>query len=512
MPDRPLTDKEAEAQLKAHLGDQLWRLCNLYWITNKKAERIQFRPNWAQRDQIMEMHYRNLILKARQFGFTTFWQIWALDQCLFNKNTQVGVIAHTVLDAEDIFRTKIKFAYENLPEALKAAIPAKKNDAGQLILGNNSSIRVSTSMRSGTVHLLHVSEIGKIAAKYPDKAMEIVSGALEAVPIDGVVVFESTAEGRSGVFYDYVMRAFKHKQSGKPLGPLDFKLHFYPWFKNPNYALQPPADWFVPNDDEEYFRQLRAEHGIRLSLSQKHWYCKKKGTLSEMVYREYPSYIEEAFFASVKGSFFRKEMTEARLSQRITSVPHDPYLLVDTWWDLGVNDENVIWFTQDAGREIHVIDFYMNANEGLTHYIDFLREKTQKDKYRYGRHVAPHDIRVREYTTGTSRWETARDLGITFEICPRQKQPDQVQAVRRKLPLCWFDEKLCEKGITGIEDYKREYDEVRQTFSDRQVHDKASHVAKAFMTFAVAHDPSRAGGNNPGRREIQRATSAAWTE
>ena len=97
---------------------------------------------------------------------------------------------------------------------------------------------------------------------------------------------------------------------------------------------------------------------------------------------------------------------------RITNVPYDPSVRVDTFWDLGVNDSTVIWFVQKVGRAVHIIDFYENRGEGLPHYVKVLQDKG----YLYGEHNAPHDIEVRELSTGKSRRETAYDLGINFGL------------------------------------------------------------------------------------------------
>ena len=73
-------------------------------------------------------------------------------------------------------------------------------------------------MRSGTIHRLHVSEFGKICAKYPDKAQEVVTGSIPAVPMNGVLVIESTAEGRDGDFFKMVQIAEANEASRKLLG------------------------------------------------------------------------------------------------------------------------------------------------------------------------------------------------------------------------------------------------------------------------------------------------------
>jgi hypothetical protein len=173
--------------------DPRWRLSNLYTITDKTGTRVPFRPNSAQMALLDDLHSANIILKARQLGFTTLCCLIYLDACIFTPNTRAGVIAHKLDDAKVIFRGKIKYPYDQLDEGLKAAAPALQDSADTLTFANNSSIRVSTSMRSGTLQYLHVSEFGKICAQYPEKAREIVTGALNTVEAGQFIVIESRA-------------------------------------------------------------------------------------------------------------------------------------------------------------------------------------------------------------------------------------------------------------------------------------------------------------------------------
>ena len=185
--------------LKEQLSDPRWRLNNLYWITDKSGSRIQFQMNWAQESLMNELHFCNVILKARQLGFTTFIQIFMLDQCIFNSNIRAGTIAHRLDDARLIFRDKVKYPYDNLPEALRNARPLLSDSAEELVLANNSSIRVGTSLRSGTLQYLHISEYGKLCAQFADKAREVRTGALNTLQSGQIVFIESTAEGHEGI-------------------------------------------------------------------------------------------------------------------------------------------------------------------------------------------------------------------------------------------------------------------------------------------------------------------------
>ena len=220
------------------LADKDWRLNNLYWITDKEGKPTRFRMTPEQREYFEGIHTRNIILKARQLGFTTEVCIIQLDAALF-ESAKCALIAHTLNDAKRLFREKVKYAYDKLPAEIKAANPASNDSSGELVFKKGGSLYVSTSFRGGTLRYLHVSEFGKICAKYPDKAREIVTGAFEAVSTGCFATIESTAEGRAGYFFDYCQTAEKALLQGKPLSALDWKFFFFSWWKNPQYAIDP---------------------------------------------------------------------------------------------------------------------------------------------------------------------------------------------------------------------------------------------------------------------------------
>src|SRR5919112_4232763 len=112
--------------------DPRWRLSNLYSITDKAGKAIPFVPNSAQLTFQDEVHTLNLILKARQLGFTTLCCLIYLDACIFTPNTRAGVIAHRLDDAKVIFRDKIKYVYDQLDDGLNAACPAVQDSADTL--------------------------------------------------------------------------------------------------------------------------------------------------------------------------------------------------------------------------------------------------------------------------------------------------------------------------------------------------------------------------------------------
>lgn len=467
--------------VKAKLGDRLWRLNNLYYIKDDKGNKILFRLNEAQQYLYDNLWFFNITPKARQLGMTTFFCILYLDQILFSENKTAAIIAHTQHDMKKIFRNKIKFAWDNLPPWLKYYIGQPDIDsANEMVFPNGSSISVTTSSRSDTVQFLHVSEFGKICARFPEKAAEIVSGAINSVHAGQMVSIESTAEGREGYFYEFCMQAEKNRKEGKELSLLDFKIFFFPWYEKDEYVLETTEQ--ITKEFENYFNDLENKIGMKLSDGQKKWYISKKRIMKEKMFKEYPSTFEEAFQASTEGTYYASEMDKVYMEKRIRNVPYDPSLDVDTWWDLGMNDHNVIIFTQTNGPEIRIIDAYINRGEGLAHYVKVLKEKN----YRYGMHNFPHDIEVREMGTGISRKDTLFNLGISnIIVVPKGDIRDGIERVRYLFGRFYFDETKTESIYLALANYRKDYDAKLGVYKSTPRHDDNSHVADAVRCLGV---------------------------
>ena len=188
------------------------------------------------------------------------------------------------------------------------------------------------------------------------------------------------------------------------------------------------------------------------------------------------------FNVPIAGSYYANAIASLYDNKHIGDVSHDPRLVVDTWWDLGINDKMSIWFTQRAGSELRVIDYLEGANQGFPYYISALKDR----KYIYGKHTAPHDIEVRELSSGNSRRDTARSLGIDFQVAPNLPLQDGIDAVRNLLPRCWFDAKKCRDGLNALKNYRKIYDEKRKTYLNTPYHDWSSNAADAFRMWAVS--------------------------
>ena len=241
------------------------------------------------------------------------------------------------------------------------------------------------------------------------------------------------------------------------------------------------------------------------SNSPKYWYCSKlsvldtghidieeirkeiaSGEMSEdMANQEYYT----SFDLGVEGAYYAKYLDKMRLNDQIRWVPHEIGHVVHTAWDLGVRDATSIIFFQVIGQTVRIIDYYENSKVGLEHYAQILQEKP----YKYGKHIAPHDIAVQELGTGISRLEKARHLGIKFTIAPKLAIIDGIEAVRTLLPKTYIDKEKCAHLVKALENYRQEFDAKRKVYVPRPLHDVWSHAADAMRYLAVSLPKTRDG-------------------
>ena len=192
--------------------------------------------------------------------------------------------------------------------------------------------------------------------------------------------------------------------------------------------------------------------------------------------------------ANKDGAYWQKYIKD----DQVKDFPIDPTLPVSTYWDLGMADDMAIWFIQTAGAEIRVIHCYENHGEGLNHYINYLHDFRDQHQITYKEHWAPHDISVRELTTGRSRLETALSMGLNFMRVPSVPVEDGIHAVRFLLSRCWFNKSMTTAGVKALKGYRRDFDEEKAVFKKSPLHNWASHYADAFRYLAVAYqDPAK---------------------
>jgi hypothetical protein len=475
-----------------HLKNADWRLNNLYKIVDKDSNVVTFKP-WPEQQKLLDtMWYRNVILKARQRGFSTVIGLLGLDKCLWEPNTNAAVIAHDLESAGKILR-KIRFAYDNLPEEIRKQIPLVKCTETELIFANNSSFSVTTSARSTTLQFLHVSEYGKMCARSPDKAQELVAGTLPAVAPGGLVFIESTAEGQEGDFYEKVQTARANFLMRKKLDKGEYRYHFASWWDADEYQTDPSCV-VISSREHDYFNKIEHVIGREIEPARRAWYIFTRdndfGGDAHLMKQEYPSTADEAFEQSTEGVYLADQLAAARRDSRITDVPYDPEAPVNTFWDLGVKDDTSIWFHQRIGDYDHWINFFEASGQPFSFFAQYV----QSLPYTWGTHYLPHDGDARR--PGGEQLQTARDmleqLGLrNIEIVPRTPNLGVgIRQLKEAFSRYRIDKTRCKPGLIHLDHYRRKWNGSHGALADEPAKNGHQHAADAIRQHAQVFQES----------------------
>ena len=251
-----------------------------------------------------------------------------------------------------------------------------------------------------------------------------------------------------------------------------------------------------------YFYQLH-----QLAKQTKDWFtCVYKASETDIINKKelddaksimspeaYAQEMECSFQAGISSSYYGAMMEVLDKNGHIKNFEIDDSQDVETWWDLGMNDSTVITFVQRTKNEIRVIDSYENSGEGLEHYLNIIDSKP----YTYSKHIAPHDIRVRELGTNKSRWESAKEMGLEFDIAPKLSVEDGIEQVRQISPKCWFHKQNCNKLVEALKSYCKRWDDKNNCFKNRPLHNWASHFADSMRYGAIVEPIQRSDWKKP---------------
>ena len=220
-------------------------------IRDKIGRLVALTPNAMQREYERRKRAKNIVLKARQLGMTT----WIASRFFLHTITNSGVltvqVAHDQQAAEEIFRIVHRF-WANLPERLRTgALKPSRANVRQLVFPLlDSEYRVETAAdpdagRGLTIQNLHCSEV----ARWPRDAAETLASLRAAVAPHGQIVLESTPQGAHGCFY----------QEWRDAEETGYVRHFFPWWMEDGYRREIAP--FEPTDEE---RELMRQHGLTL--------------------------------------------------------------------------------------------------------------------------------------------------------------------------------------------------------------------------------------------------------
>lgn len=467
--------------------DTKFRLNNLYHIIDRDGGDLAFRLNEVQENVLDNLHSRNIVLKARQLGMSTFAVLYLLDQCIWNKNLSAGIVSYSLEHAQHIFKRIIGYALDHLPGWLNVEVINRS--AREIIFANGSVLRVDTTLRGGAYQLVLVSEFGKTCARNPQKAEEVITGTLQTVPASGKIIIESTGEGNEGYFAEIVTEAARRGNDN--ISSLEYYLFFYPWMSEPTYTLD---DNEVKLDTEltDYFNSVEKETGIKISHKQKKWYAIQSKFLGDKIKQEFPSTIAEAFLASSDAFYFSDAIAKAYQNNRCLYTPlYDALLPVYVAMDIGVNDLTVMIFFQLAHGEIRIIDYYEDKNKDVPFYAQFL---LQEKKYLYHTIFLPHDSTKRSALDVSNTYE--RDFrrlfgstGTKFNVLKRMDKQLSISHARIKLDRCVFNISKVKKLVDNLSKYRKKWNESLGRYIDEPLHNEASNYADAYQYLcqAVSH-------------------------
>lgn len=265
----------------------------------------------------------------------------------------------------------------------------------------------------------------------------------------GWAIFASTFKGNNH-FYKMYMRALKRIKSGEG------------------------KNWFVANFKASQTKILPEEELLEA-----------RSSMSEEAYlQEYENEVS----ASLPGAYYGPNISQAMREGRVTLVPYEPGIPVSTGWDLGLDDSTAVWFFQMVGFQPRVIDYLEVSNKSME---ELDREYFLDLPYTYDRHYLPHDARVRDLITKTTRVEAMKKLsfarGAELIVVDKHRVEDRIDATRNFLKKCWFDRLKCEYGLECLSNYERVYDKLQGVFKRAPLHNWASHGADAFGIFVMGH-------------------------
>jgi len=296
-------------------------------IRDKNRRLLPLLANRAQREYDQRRKQKNIVLKARQLGITTYVAARFFLQTITHPGTLSVQVAHDQESAEEIFKVVHRF-WENLPKDVrrKGALRTSRANICQLVFPDiDSEYRVETAGdpnagRGLTIHNLHCSEV----ARWPRDGAETLASLRAAVPQDGEIVLESTPNGAGGVFYEEWQRA---EETGSAR-------HFFPWWYEDSYIEQHPA-----KDLTEEERQFMA----RLGLNARHiaWRRKNRSTLRELSPQEVAEDPRLCFLASGE-CVFDLELVMRRMDGCAKPLEERDNQRLQIWWPGQENRQYIV--------------------------------------------------------------------------------------------------------------------------------------------------------------------------
>ena len=432
---------------------------------------------------VLDRRFLN-ILKARQLGFTTYFQIYGLDKALNESNANIKFVSQTDDVAKSAFSEKAMLAYQELsPMYVKwceeqHGTPLAKSNQSQIEFNHGWGLYTYVSLRGGTASMVHISELGPMAAENMKRAEEVFAGAMETASNDADVVIESTFKGgQYGIYYENLKKSYDRGEESRPKG--QFWFMFFPWYEDKTYRIDDPTQEIKPAT-EKYFNELEAKVGFKFDHGQKLWWQTKEDRLGSLMFQENPSTPEEAMTAPVEGAIYADILVQLQKDGRQCDLAYNRSYPIYAGWDIGKRDPTSIWLVQLIDGWIHWIHHFHGSGEEPEYYADLIRDT----ELPIHTHLLPHD--AYQERAGGSWHGILKKYGVK-NMKRLDKTNDRwigIRALQGMLKRSKFDIKNTEYGFDCLMNYRSEIDIKNGIMKAIPVHDWASDSADAARSIA----------------------------
>lgn len=360
-----------------------------------------------------------------------------------------------------------------------------------LILGAQRAIRVLCARElqnsiSDSVHRLLADQVTNLHFEhiYDVQASRIISrpgavpGGQTSFAFEGIKNNATKIKSYEGIDYCWVEEANKvSRTSWEILLPTVRKEASEIWITfNPELDTDYTYERFVKKPSEDSFV-------VKMTWRDNPWVPNVMiREMEDLKNRDYEAYLNvwEGFTRQVlEGAVFAKELQRCQIENRITRVPWDRQIPVDTFWDLGRRDMTSIWFGQRVAMQYRILEYFEDSAEDIQYYLRCLQNK----EYTYGTHFLPHDAKAKRLGQQRTIEQAVRMVYGSVRVVERiSHKVNAINAARIIFPNCWFDEEGCADGLARLRHYR--YKVIDGQLSEEPIHDEASNGADAFMTLA----------------------------
>lgn len=516
---------ETDLEFLELMANKIWRLNNFYHIVDKKGIKCLFTMNLAQLKlyRAHKIHPRDIVLKSRQQGISTYELIDAFDDSIFKDDFTGGLMAQGKRES-GILLQRSKLLWKEFPQQVKnfLAMKPSQDNTEAIKFSNGSTLLIGVSFRSQTLQRLHVSELGKIAAENPKRVEETFTGSLQALAAGNPACLESTAEGdnefktvwdKAVILLDEALRLYpnlsEEEAVRKHFGPKDFYPLFLSWSDDPDCTL---ANYQADTEESiRYFEELEELYGFIPTEQQRWWWISQYRELEGKIYQEYPFNPEEAFKASIESAFWsalwrdcgvvytdgkegsRRLPDGSTIEWAAGTYDYDERLPVYCVQDLGINDYNTIIMFQRYQGVYRVVGEYWNNNKAVLHYMGWIKDWcAAKDiGWKEVGIYLPHDSTKRAQTDLRTVIDMYEDDGWDVNLLERPSDKlGAINAVRWEVEQQRIVvEAMCSYVRKTMQNYRREFDTVLEVWKNTPRHDEWSHMADAIIYMVMSDAP-----------------------